>query len=38
MTWAREFEKSPLLEAVVRERLVDTEKARKGLASAMVIC
>jgi hypothetical protein len=36
--WAPEAEKSPLLEAVARERLVKTQKAVKGLAGAVVIC
>jgi hypothetical protein len=34
----REAEESPLLEAVVRERLVKIEQAGKGLAGAVVIC
>jgi hypothetical protein len=33
-----EAEDSLLLEAVTRERLVKTEQAGKGLASAVVIC
>jgi hypothetical protein len=33
-----EAEESPLLEAVTRERLVKTQQAGKGLASAVVIC
>jgi hypothetical protein len=33
-----EAEESPLLEAVVRERLVKTQQAGKGLAGAVVIC
>jgi hypothetical protein len=33
-TWAREAEESPLLEAVVRERLVKTQQAGKGLMGA----
>jgi hypothetical protein len=33
-----EAEKSPLLEAVTRERLVKTEQAGKGLAGSIVIC
>jgi hypothetical protein len=37
-TWAREAEESPLLEAVARERLVETQQTVKGLAGAMVIC
>jgi hypothetical protein len=35
-TWAREAEKSPLLDAVVREQLVKTQQAGKGLAIAVV--
>jgi hypothetical protein len=34
----REAEESPLLEAAVRERLVKTQQAEKGLAGAVVIC
>jgi hypothetical protein len=34
----REAEESPLLEAGVRERLVKTQQARKGLVNAVVIC
>jgi hypothetical protein len=34
----REAKESPLLEAVTRERLVNTQKAGKGLAGAVVIC
>jgi hypothetical protein len=34
---ARETEESPLLEAVVRERLMKTQQAGKGLAGAVVI-
>jgi hypothetical protein len=37
-TWAREAEESPLLEAVVRVRLVKTRQSAKGVAGAMVIC
>jgi hypothetical protein len=37
-TSAHEDEESPLLEAVVRERLVKTQQAGKGLAYAVVIC
>jgi hypothetical protein len=33
-----EAEKSPLLEAVTRKRLVKTQQAGKGLAGAVVIC
>jgi hypothetical protein len=33
-----EPEESPLLEAAVRERLVKTQEAGKGLAGAVVIC
>jgi hypothetical protein len=33
-----EVEESPLLEAVIRERLVKTQQAGKGLAVAVVIC
>jgi hypothetical protein len=36
--WEREAEKSPLSEAVVREQLVKTPQAEKGLAVAVVIC
>jgi hypothetical protein len=36
-TWAREAEKSPLIEAVARERLVKTQQDEKGLADAVVI-
>jgi hypothetical protein len=32
-----EAEESPLLEAIVRERLVKTQQAGKGLAGAVVI-
>jgi hypothetical protein len=38
MTWAREAEECPLLEAVAKERLVKTQKAEKSLAGAVVIC
>jgi hypothetical protein len=38
MILEREAEESPLLETVTRERLVKTQKAGKGLASAVVIC
>jgi hypothetical protein len=38
MTWARETQKSPLLEAVDNERLVKTQQAGKGLVGAVVIC
>jgi hypothetical protein len=31
-------EKSPLLEALTRERLMKTQQAGKGLACAVVIC
>jgi hypothetical protein len=31
-------EESPLLEAVTRERLVETQRAGKGLAGDLVIC
>jgi hypothetical protein len=34
----RETEESPLLEAVVRERLVKTQHVGKGLTGAVVIC
>jgi hypothetical protein len=37
MTWAREAEESPLLEAAARERLVKTQTG-KGLAAAVIIC
>jgi hypothetical protein len=37
-TWGRETEKSPLLEAFVRERLVKTYQAGKCLMNAVVIC
>jgi hypothetical protein len=37
-TLAREAEESPLLKSVARERLVKTQQAEKGLASAVVIC
>jgi hypothetical protein len=37
-TWEREAEESLLLYAVDRERLVKTQQAGKGLASAVVIC
>jgi hypothetical protein len=33
-----EVEESPMLEAVIRERLVKTQQAGKCLASAVVIC
>jgi hypothetical protein len=33
-----EAEESPLLEAFNRERLLKTQQAGKGLASAVVIC
>jgi hypothetical protein len=35
---ASEVEKSPLLEAVARERLVKTQQAEKSSADAVVIC
>jgi hypothetical protein len=38
ITWAREAEESPLLGAVVRERLVKAQHAIKGLAGAVAIC
>jgi hypothetical protein len=38
MTGAREAEESLLLKAVVRERLVKTQQAGKGLAGAVMIC
>jgi hypothetical protein len=34
----REAEESPLLEAVVRERLVKTQQAQRDFACAVVIC
>jgi hypothetical protein len=34
----REAEESPPLEAVVRERLVKTQQAGKGLEGAVAIC
>jgi hypothetical protein len=34
----RETEESPLLEAVVSERLVKAQQAGKGLEGAVVIC
>jgi hypothetical protein len=34
----REVEEFPLLEAVVRERLVETQQAGKDLAGTVVIC
>jgi hypothetical protein len=37
-TWAHEAEESPLLEAVVRERLVKIKQAGKGLAGGVMIC
>jgi hypothetical protein len=37
-TRACEAEEFPLLEAAVREQLVKTQQAGKGLAGAMVIC
>jgi hypothetical protein len=37
-TWAREAEESPLLEVVVRERLVKTQQDGNGLPVALVIC
>jgi hypothetical protein len=37
-SWAREDGDFPLLEAVVRERLVKTQPAGKGLADPVVIC
>jgi hypothetical protein len=37
-SWAREDGDFPLLEAVVRERLVKTQQAGKGLADPVVIC
>jgi hypothetical protein len=37
-TWAREAEESPLLEAVVRERLLKTLKSGEGLVFAAVVC
>jgi hypothetical protein len=33
-----EVEKSPLLEAVTRKRLVKTQQAGEGLAGVVVIC
>jgi hypothetical protein len=36
--WAGDAKESQLLEAVVRERLVKTQQAGKGLAGAVVIC
>jgi hypothetical protein len=36
-TWVCEAEESPLLEAVARERLVETKQAGKGSAGAVVI-
>ena len=33
-----EAEEFPLLEAIAREHLVQTEQARKGLAGTVVIC
>jgi hypothetical protein len=35
---AREGEEFPLLEAVVRQRMVKTQQAGKGLAGTVVIC
>jgi hypothetical protein len=37
-TWALESDEYPLLEAVVRKRLVETLQAEKSLAGAVVIC
>jgi hypothetical protein len=37
-TWAREAEESPVLETVVRERLVKTQHAGESLAGAVVNC
>jgi hypothetical protein len=37
-TRAREDEESPLLETVAREGMVNTQKVRKFLARAVVIC
>jgi hypothetical protein len=37
-TLALEAEETPLLETVVRERLMKTQQAGKGLAGAVVIC
>jgi hypothetical protein len=37
-TWAREAEKSPLLEVVAREWMVKTQQVGKGLVGAVVIC
>jgi hypothetical protein len=34
----REAEESPLLEAVVRDRLVKTQQSGKGLAGTAAIC
>jgi hypothetical protein len=36
--WARDAEVSPLLEAIVRERLVKTQQAGRGLTGAVLIC
>jgi hypothetical protein len=36
--WAWEAEESPLLEAVVRKRQLNTRHAEKGLVGAVVIC
>jgi hypothetical protein len=38
MLRTREAEESPLLKAVVRQRLVKTQQDRKGLAVAVVNC
>jgi hypothetical protein len=35
---SEDAEESPLLEAVIRDRLAKTQKAGKGLESAVVIC
>jgi hypothetical protein len=37
-TWGAEAEKSPLLEAVTRERLVKIQETRKDFACAAMIC
>jgi hypothetical protein len=38
MKKGREAEESPLLEVVVRKRLMMTQQAGKGLAGAVMIC
>jgi hypothetical protein len=38
MTWCREAEEYPVLQAVARERLVKTQQTGKGLEGAVAIC